>query len=178
MEDSNTLSRRTIDSRWLLESIKEFPRIRESIYLCAMAIWKVEPNLEAMNDFSKNTLTEHLGMKFVEYGDVYLKMTMPVDERTVQPYGILHGGASVALAETIGSVGAVFCCDPDTQRAVGLSINANHLKAVRSGLVTAIAKPVRIGRTTQVWEVKIYNEDGEMNCISRITMAIVPKERI
>ena len=116
-----------------------------------MSIWKVEPNLEAMNDFSNNTLTSLLGMKFIEYGDDYLKMTMPVDQRTKQPFGILHGGASVALAETIGSVGAVYCIDSNTQRAVGLSINANHLKAVKGGLVTAIAKPIRIGRTTQVW---------------------------
>ena len=143
-----------------------------------MSIWKVEPNLEAMNDFSNNTLTSLLGMKFIEYGDDYLKMTMPVDQRTKQPFGILHGGASVALAETIGSVGAVYCIDSNTQRAVGLSINANHLKAVKGGLVTAIAKPIRIGRTTQVWEIKIYEETGAISCISRITMAIVPKERI
>jgi len=131
-----------------------------------------------MNNFSKNTMVAHCGMIFTEAGDDYLKMTMPVDERTVQPYGILHGGANVALAETVGSVAAVYCTDPQTHRAVGLSINANHLKAVRSGLVTAIAKPVRIGKTTQVWEIKIYDDQENLSAISRITMAIVPKARI
>lgn len=141
-------------------------------------IWKITPDLDAMNDFSKNTMVTHCGMKFTEVGDDYLKMTMPVDKRTVQPYGILHGGANVALAETIGSVAAVYCTDPSKERAVGLSINANHLKAVREGLVTAVAKPVRIGKTTQVWEIKIYDDKENLSCISRITMAIVPKARI
>lgn len=131
-----------------------------------------------MNDFGQNTMVDHCGMKFTEFGDDYLKMTMPVDQRTIQPYGILHGGANVALAETIGSVAAVYCTDPATHRAVGLSINANHLKAVREGEVTAIAKPIRIGKTTQVWEIKIYDQAEHLTCISRITMAIVPKQRI
>lgn len=142
------------------------------------SIWKIRPDVEAMNDFSKNTMVSHCGMKFTEVGDDYIKVTMPVDERTTQPYGILHGGASVALAETVGSVAAVYCTDPSKERAVGLSINANHLKAVREGNVTAVAKPIRIGRTTQVWEIKIYNDAEDICCISRITVAIVPKARI
>ena len=113
-----------------------------------------------------------IGIRITEIGDDYLRGTMPVDGRTHQPYGILHGGASVALAETLGSTAAVLCCEAG-RAAVGLEINANHLRAVREGIVTGTARPVHLGRSTQVWEIRIENEAGELTCISRLTMAVV-----
>lgn len=121
----------------------------------------------------KNTMGEHLGMVFTELGDDYLKATMPVDHRTKQPYGLLHGGASVALAETLGSVGAALTIDPLKAICVGQEINANHLRGVREGLVTGIAKPVHIGASSQVWEIKIYDEREKLVCISRLTVAVL-----
>lgn len=121
----------------------------------------------------KNTMGEHLGMVFTELGDDYLKATMPVDHRTKQPYGLLHGGASVALAETLGSVGAALTVDPLKAICVGQEINANHLRSVRQGLVTGIAKPVHIGASSQVWEIKIYDEREKLVCISRLTVAVL-----
>jgi 1,4-dihydroxy-2-naphthoyl-CoA hydrolase len=121
----------------------------------------------------KNTMGEHLGMVFTELGDDYLKATMPVDHRTKQPYGLLHGGASVALAETLGSVGAALTVDPLKTICVGQEINANHLRGVREGLVTGIAKPVHIGASSQVWEIKIYDEREKLVCISRLTVAVL-----
>ncbi len=113
-----------------------------------------------------------IGIRITEIGDDYLRGTMPVDGRTHQPYGILHGGASVALAETLGSTAAVLCCETG-RAAVGLEINANHLRAVRDGIVTGTARPVHLGRSTQVWEIRIENEAGELGCIARLTMAVV-----
>ena len=121
-------------------------------------------------------MTDHLGIEFVEIGDDYLKATMPVDHRTHQPLGLLHGGASVALAETLGSVAATLCVD-DTRFCVGLEINANHIKGVRSGIVKGTTKPVHIGKQTQVWEIRISNDLDELVCISRITMAVLEKKR-
>ncbi len=121
----------------------------------------------------KNTMGEHLGMVFTELGDDYLKATMPVDHRTKQPYGLLHGGASVALAETLGSVGAALTVDPLKAICVGQEINANHLRSVRDGLVTGVAKPVHIGASSQVWEIKIYDEREKLVCISRLTVAVL-----
>ncbi|TDO23622.1 hotdog fold thioesterase [Sediminibacterium goheungense] len=121
----------------------------------------------------KNTMGEHLGMVFTELGDDYLKATMPVDHRTKQPYGLLHGGASVALAETLGSVGAALTIDPLKAICVGQEINANHLRGVREGLVTGIAKPVHIGASSQVWEIKIYDGREKLVCISRLTVAVL-----
>lgn len=121
----------------------------------------------------KNTMGEHLGMVFTELGDDYLKATMPVDHRTKQPYGLLHGGASVALAETLGSVGAALTVDPLKAICVGQEINANHLRSVRDGLVTGIAKPVHIGAGSQVWEIKIYDDRERLVCISRLTVAVL-----
>ena len=141
-----------------------------------MRIFKKSATLESLNQWSKNTMTEHLGIEFVEIGDDYLKATMPVDHRTHQPLGLLHGGASVALAETLGSVAATLCVD-DTRFCVGLEINANHIKGVRSGIVTGTTKPVHIGKQTQVWEIRISNDLDELVCISRITMAVLEKKR-
>jgi len=138
-----------------------------------MAIWKQHADLEAMNAWSRRTLMHALDIRITELGDDYLRGTMPVDDCTRQPYGILHGGASVALAETLGSTAAMLCC-VDGRAAVGLEINANHLRAVREGTVTGTARPIHIGRSTQVWEIRIENETGDLTCVSRLTMAVVP----
>jgi len=138
-----------------------------------MAIWKQDPSLERINGWSANTMMETLGMRITEIGDDWLRGTMPVDHRTHQPYGLLHGGASVVLAETLGSTAAMLTLDPSQELAVGLDINANHVRGVRSGIVTGTARVVHLGRTTQVWEIRIENEDGTLVCISRITMAVI-----
>lgn len=140
-----------------------------------MGIFKEATTVEALNAWSKNTLTEHLGIEFSTIGDDYLEARMPVDARTHQPMGLLHGGASVALAETMGSVAAMMCVDRSKQFCVGLEINANHLKGVRQGYVTGITKPIHIGKKTQVWEIRISNELNELVCVSRITLAVLDK---
>lgn len=137
-----------------------------------MAIWKQHVDLETLNTWSQRTLMHALDIRITEIGDDWLRGTMPVDDRTRQPYGILHGGASVALAETLGSTAAMLCCE-DGRATVGLEINANHLRAVREGHITATARPIHVGRSTQVWEIRIENETGELTCIARLTMAVV-----
>ncbi|WP_266159834.1 hotdog fold thioesterase [Dyella silvatica] len=137
-------------------------------------IWKQDTDLARLNGWSANTLMETLGIRITEVGEDWLRGTMPVDQRTHQPYGLLHGGASVALAETLGSTAAMLTLDPEKEMTVGLDINANHVRGARSGNVTGTAKPLHIGRSTQVWEIRIENESGELVCISRITMAVVP----
>ena len=138
-----------------------------------MAIWKQDISLERINGWSANTMMETLGIRITEIGEDWLRGTMPVDHRTHQPYGLLHGGASVVLAETLGSTAAMLSLDP-SEVAVGLDINANHIRGVRSGTVIGTARMVHIGRTTQVWEIRIETEGGELVCISRITMAVIP----
>jgi 1,4-dihydroxy-2-naphthoyl-CoA hydrolase len=128
--------------------------------------------LAELNQSSRNTLAEHLGIEFVELGADCLTARMPVDRRTHQPAGILHGGASVALAETVGSVAAGLCLDPNKKRIVGLEINANHVRPVRSGWVTGLARPLHLGRRTQVWEIRIHNEEDRLVCVSRLTVAV------
>lgn len=128
----------------------------------------------ALNEGSRGTLVEHLGIEILEVGSDLIRGRMPVDQRTHQPFGLLHGGASVALAETLGSMGASLYIDPEHVMAVGLEINANHLRAVTSGWVTGTARPIHIGRSTQVWDIRIEDERGRQTCISRLTMAIVP----
>lgn len=140
-----------------------------------MTVFKSQPTLEVLNKMSSNTMVEHLGIVFTEIGDDFIEATMPVDKRTHQPLGQLHGGASVALAETIGSVAATFCVDITKQYVVGLDINANHVKSVREGFVTGRTKPIHIGKRTQVWEITIVNEQKELVCISRITMAVIDR---
>ncbi|NOS90566.1 MAG: hotdog fold thioesterase [Cyclobacteriaceae bacterium] len=132
--------------------------------------------LELLNKMSGNTMVAHLGIEFTQIGDDFIEAKMPVDHRTHQPAGLLHGGASVALAETLGSVGASCCIDSTKQHCVGLEINANHLKSVRSGYVIGVAKPIHIGKKTQVWEIKITNEQLELVCVSRITIAVLDKK--
>ena len=137
-----------------------------------MAVWTTPPTLEQLNARSQGCAVSHLGIEFTEIGPDYLCARVPVDERTKQPYGLLHGGVSVVLAETLGSMAAVLACPPG-HRAVGLDINANHLRAATSGWVTGTARPVHIGRTTHVWQIDMSNEAGELTCVSRITMAIL-----
>ena len=138
-------------------------------------IWFKEFTPAMLNDRPKNHIGALLGISFTEIGDDYVVATMPVDERTHQPAGILHGGASVVLAETLGSIAAYMCINPEKQVAVGLEVNANHLRPVSSGLVKGVCKPLHIGGKTQVWEIKMYNDKGKMNCVSRLTVAILPK---
>ena len=135
-----------------------------------MAIWKKTPSLELLNQRLEGNMCEHVGIEITDIGDDYLTGTMPVDQRTVQPAGLLHGGANVVLAETLGSMAANLACD-NNQYCVGLEINANHLKSATSGKVTGTARPIHIGRSTQVWEIHIKNEKNELSCISRLTMA-------
>ena len=137
-----------------------------------MSIWKKPASVEALNRDSANTAVSHLGIEITEIGDDFIVGRVPVDARTVQPFGLLHGGVSVVLAETLGSLGA-FYASPEGHSAVGLDINANHLRAARSGWVTATAKPVHIGRTTHVWQIDMVNDAGQPTCTSRITMAIL-----
>lgn len=139
-----------------------------------MSIWfKKDITLDDLKALGKNTLSEHLGMEWTEIGEDSLQMRMPVDHRTKQPYGLLHGGASVALAETLGSVGAALVVDATKFYCVGLEINANHVRSARSGFVTGIARPQHIGASTQVWEIKIYDEREKLVCTSRITVAVL-----
>jgi uncharacterized protein (TIGR00369 family) len=137
-----------------------------------MRIWQKPISVELLTAGTRKTADEHLGIEFVEVGDDYIVGRVPVDERTRQPYGLLHGGVSVVLAETLGSCGAAFSCPPG-YRAVGLDINANHLRGVSSGWVTGTARPMHRGRTTHVWQIELRDEAGNMTCISRITMAIL-----
>ncbi|MDP1931299.1 MAG: hotdog fold thioesterase [Gammaproteobacteria bacterium] len=136
-------------------------------------VWTRPITLEQTNAHAQNTAVSNMGIELTEVGDDYLTGRMPVDHRTVQPYGILHGGSSVLLAETLGSIAANHCVRGENQRAVGLEINANHLRAVASGWVTGTARPIHIGGSTQVWEIRIVNEEGKPTCISRITMAVI-----
>ena len=134
-------------------------------------------NLDQLQAISQNTLVEHLGIEFVEIGTDFITAKMPVDHRTHQPLGLLHGGASVVLAETLGSVGATLMVDPKEQYCVGLEINANHIKSVREGHVLGVAKPVHIGKRTHIWEIRITSDAGALVCISRITMAVIDKKK-
>ncbi len=134
-----------------------------------------EFSLENINNFSKGCMVEHLGIEIYEIGNDYVKGKMPVDERTKQPLGLLHGGASVALAETLGSIAATACLDPTTQFAVGLEINANHIKSAKDGHVYGTARPIHTGRNTHVWEIRIENEKKELVCVSRITLSIMDR---
>jgi len=139
-----------------------------------MRIWKSEQSLDEVNAWH-DTMITHLGIRFTEIGDDFVRGAMPVDASTHQPYGLLHGGASVALAETLGSLGAMMCSDTRTELAVGLDINANHVRGISSGVVTGTARPLHVGRTTQVWEIRIEDERGRLVCIARLTVAVVPR---
>jgi len=141
----------------------------------AMSLWKQQIDLDTVNGWNARTAAQALGIRVTEIGADYVRGILPVDERTRQPFGLLHGGASVLLAETLGSLAANLCLDPAKELAVGLDINATHLRAVQSGEVTGTAAPLHIGRTTQVWEIRIVTDTGELSCIARLTMAVVPR---
>jgi 1,4-dihydroxy-2-naphthoyl-CoA hydrolase len=140
-----------------------------------MSLFNPTLSIETLTAMSANTMLEHLGIEFIGVGEDFIKAKMPVDHRTHQPLGLLHGGASVTLAETLGSVAATFCVDISKQYCVGLEINANHIKSVKEGFVTGVARPVHVGKKTQVWEIKITNEKEELVCVSRITLAVIDK---
>jgi 1,4-dihydroxy-2-naphthoyl-CoA hydrolase len=138
-----------------------------------MSIWRSLLSLAELNAHRTGTLVGHLGIEFTEIGEDFVRGTMPVDGRTRQPYGLLHGGASVALAETLGSTGATMCVDAKSFQCVGQEINANHVRAARTGLVTGTARAKHIGGRSQVWLVDIANEAGQLVCTSRLTMAVI-----
>lgn len=137
-----------------------------------MSIWKSEVSLKDLNAFNVNTMVTHLGIEIIEMGADYIKATMPVDSRTHQPMGLLHGGASVVLAETVGSTAANLAVRPGLY-CVGLEINANHIRSVKTGVVTGVATPVHIGNTTQVWNIRISDEKDRVTCVCRLTMAVM-----
>lgn len=139
-------------------------------------MFKTRPDISRLNAHSRGTLSESLGIEFTEAGPDFLRGRMPVDPRTKQPYGLLHGGASVALAETLGSAAGNLCLDGDRSVAVGLEISANHLRPATQGWVIGTARPIHLGRSTQVWDIRIEDEAGHMTCISRLTLAVVPKQ--
>lgn len=134
--------------------------------------------VEELQPLGVGTMGEHLGIQWVEIGDNYLKASMPVDARTHQPFGLLHGGASCVLAETVGSVASYLVVDPALYRPVGLEINANHVRGVRSGRVTATATPLHLGSSTHVWDIKIHDEGMHLICVSRLTVAVVPAAKL
>jgi 1,4-dihydroxy-2-naphthoyl-CoA hydrolase len=132
--------------------------------------------LKQLNDLCANTMVAHLGIELTDLGEDYITGKMPVDHRTHQPLGLLHGGASVALAETLGSLAASFCVDLKTQYCVGLDINANHVKGVKSGYVIGTTRPLHIGKKTHIWEIRITSEQNELVCISRLTIAVIDRK--
>ncbi len=143
-----------------------------------MSIWRqADPDPAALDALGRDTLVQHLGITVTAIGDDYLQATMPVDERTRQPFGLLHGGASVVLAETLGSLAAwLTLADPEHTVAVGLEVNANHIRAVRSGTVTGTARPEHLGRSTQVWSIRIEDEQGRLVSVCRLTVALVDRQ--
>lgn len=141
-----------------------------------MSIWFRQLSLDELNHKTQNNMCGHLAMEFTEIGPEHLSARMPVDSRTTQPAGLLHGGASVALAETLGSFAAYLCVDPHSKACVGQEINANHLRAVRNGWVTGTARPLHIGARSQVWDIRIRNESDALVCVSRLTVAVVDKK--
>ncbi len=138
-----------------------------------MSIWFQKITVDEVKGMARQGMAHHLDIEFTELGPDYLRATMPVDSRTQQPYGLLHGGASAALAETLGSVGANLCVDGSRYYCVGQEINANHLRPVREGRVTGTAKPVHLGRRSQVWDIRVEDESGRLSCVSRLTISVV-----
>ena len=137
-----------------------------------MRIWKKPVSIELLAAAHRGTAPEHLGIEFLEVGDDFIRARVPVDARTRQPYGLLHGGVSVVLAETLGSCGGMYSC-PKGSRVVGLDINANHLRGAKDGWVTGTTRPIHIGRSTQVWQIDMHNDAGEPTCVSRLTLAVL-----
>jgi len=142
-----------------------------------MSIWNSHITTKKINELNKNTLGEFLEIDFIEIGTDFLKATMPVNNKTTQPFGLLHGGASVALAETIGSVASYCVVNQEQFIGVGVEINASHIKSVTQGLVTAVCSPIKISGKTHVWDIKIFNDKNELCCVSRFTAMIIPKRK-
>ena len=142
-----------------------------------MTIWKKALTIEELNDLSKRTMVTHLGIEYTELGDDYLKARMPADERTKQPAGLLHGGANAALAETLGSMAGTMAVDHDQYDIVGVELNVNHLRPVFKGYVEGVARPVKLGQTIQVWEIKIFDEHQRLTAIGRLTLMVVRKRK-
>jgi 1,4-dihydroxy-2-naphthoyl-CoA hydrolase len=140
-------------------------------------MWKSDYSLEQVNSMNKNTILETLGIEITEKGSDFLVGKMPVDSRTVQPMRILHGGANVVLAETLGSIASLMIINPEEEISVGLDVNANHIRSVKSGWVRGVAKPISIGRKIHVWEIKITDEEDRLTCVSRLTVSILPKKK-
>ncbi|MBU2917432.1 hotdog fold thioesterase [Psychrosphaera sp. F3M07] len=138
-----------------------------------MSIWFLPPELSVINSWNKGTMLEHLGIEITEVGEDYIEGTMPADNRTFQPFKLVHGGANVVLAESLGSIGAQLTIDPAQYYCVGQEVNANHLRGVRQGTVRGRAEQVYKGKTSQVWEIKLYDQRNKMTCISRLTVAVV-----
>ncbi|MCW8855417.1 MAG: hotdog fold thioesterase [Gammaproteobacteria bacterium] len=138
-------------------------------------IWHKRPDIDELNNRGQGTAVSALGIEIVEVGDDFLKGSMPVDERTRQPLGLLHGGASVLFAESLGSIAANYVVDHEKAFCVGMEVNANHLRSVRAGVVSGFARPLHIGRSSQVWEIKIHDQKDRLICVSRLTMAVVQK---
>jgi 1,4-dihydroxy-2-naphthoyl-CoA hydrolase len=137
-------------------------------------LWTTKPDIDTINNSGKGTLTDHLGIEFIEIGDDYMVAKMPVDSRTIQPFRLLHGGASVVLAETLGSLASTLCIDLSKYQPVGIEINANHLRSVREGgVVFGRVTAVRVGRSLHVWQIDITDEKGRLNCVSRLTVSII-----
>lgn len=142
-----------------------------------MAIWfNKDLSLADLKELGKGTMAEHLGIEWTEAGPDFLKAFMPVDHRTKQPYGLLHGGASCVLAETIGSLASAMVVDHSKYYCVGLEINANHIRSAREGFVTGTATPLHLGATTHVWDIKIYDENDKLICVSRLTVAVIKRK--
>jgi 1,4-dihydroxy-2-naphthoyl-CoA hydrolase len=138
-----------------------------------MSIWFQPFTLDAIQGYSRGSMVEHLDLRFTEIGPDFLRGTLPVDSRTIQPFGLLHGGASAMLAETLGSVAATHCVDMSKFYCVGLELNSNHIRSARSGRVTGTARPIHIGARSQVWEIRIEDEQGRLTCISRLTVMVL-----
>ena len=142
-----------------------------------MSIWYNDSiELSKLHSFTRDTMADYLGMEWTEIGDDFLEISMPVNEKTKQPYGILHGGASCVLAETLGSIASAMVIDSDKFYCVGLEINANHIKSVTEGMVTGKCTPLHLGKHTHVWDIKIYDNNRKLICVSRLTVAIIPKK--
>jgi len=138
------------------------------------SIWHRRPDSTLIDGMSKGTIDEHLGIKIIDVGDDYITGTMPADARTFQPYGIVHGGANVVLAETLGSIAGAHVIDMTAIRCMGQEVSATHLRPVSSGLVTGTAKPIHLGRRSHVWEIRLTNDQGKLTCIAKLILAIVP----
>jgi 1,4-dihydroxy-2-naphthoyl-CoA hydrolase len=140
-----------------------------------MSIWKTPPDLATLNLMRNNTMVGHVDIEVIEAGPDFLRGRMPVDKRTHQPFGLLHGGASATMAETLGSIASTLCVDLSKEIVVGIEINANHVRGVKSGYVYGTVRPLHVGRSTHVWDIRIENEEGKLVCVSRLTVAVVPK---